>query len=134
MAKLEQLSLDDLVEQFKQLPDWDRFPLPEGFYKKYNIPKPKASYELMEALTYQTPPHQSLNKNGKVELRGPVDGGVREIKEFLELPVEVKMLTDEELEEANKPTEQTSYDTLTDSDPGKSNLPTEDNTKDNQPE
>jgi hypothetical protein len=131
---MEQLSLDDLVEQFKQVPDFDRFPLPEVIYEKYNIKKPKASYEIMEALTYQTPPHQSLNKNGKVELRGPAEGGVREIKEFMELPVEVKMLTDEELEEANKPTDQNGGDKQLDSVEEKLNRPTEGDMKDSLPE
>ena len=88
-------TLEEAFEQFKQLPDWDRFPLPEVFYKHFNVKKPQPSYSVAEAVAYRPPPHQSLNKNGKVEIRPPAEGGVREIKEFLTLPVEVKVLTDE---------------------------------------
>ena len=96
-------TLEELVTQFKQIPDYDRYPLPEVFYEKFGFKKPKPVDEV--SVTYQPPAYQSLNENGKVELRGPVEGGVREIKELQVLPVEVKRLNDEtgELEDYPPP-------------------------------
>jgi hypothetical protein len=88
-------TLDEAFEQFKQLPDWDRFPMPEVFYNHFNLKKPQPAGSLMETLAYTPPPHQSLNKKGKVEIRGPAEGGVREITEFLTLTVEQTLLTDQ---------------------------------------
>jgi len=110
-------TLEAAFEEFKQLPDWDRFPMPEVFYTHFNVKKPQPSVSLMESLTYTPPPHQSLNKNGKVEIRKPAEGGVREIKEFLALPVEQTLITD-----------QTADDTTQDSHQMTSSLPTEDST------
>lgn len=115
-------TLEEAFEQFKQLPDWDRFPMPEVFYEHFNVKKPKSAVSLMECLTYTPPPHQSLNKNGKVEIRPPAEGGVREIKEFLTLPVEQTLITD-----------QTDDDTLTDLHQTTLNHPTEHNTTEIQP-
>lgn len=92
-------TLEELVTQFKQIPDYDRYPLPEVMYEKFGFKKPKPSDEV--TVLYHPPAFQSLNQNGKIEERGPVEGGVREIKELQMLPVEVKRLNDEtgELEE-----------------------------------
>jgi hypothetical protein len=87
-------TLEELFEQFKQLPDWQNYPMPEVFYEHFKVKKPRPA-EVQESLCYVTPPHHSLNKNGKIEERGPVEGGVREIKEFQQLPTEVKLLTEE---------------------------------------
>lgn len=110
-------TLEQLFEEFKQVPDWERFPMPEVFYQHFNVKKPKPSYEVMESLAYTPPPHQSLNKNGKIEIRPPAEGGVREIKEFLSLPVEQTLITDE-----------SETCMLTDSEQTMSNPPTEDTT------
>ena len=92
-------------EEFKKLPDWDRFPLPEFMYEKYGIKKPRTG-EIMDILTYSAPPHQSLNKNGKVEVLPLPEGGVRQIELGPELPTEVKLLDDEGKEiEMPKPVE-----------------------------
>ena len=92
-------------EEFKKLPDWDRFPLPEFMYEKYGIKKPRTG-EIMDILTYSAPPHQSLNKNGKVEVLPLLEGGVRKIELGPELPTEVKVLDDEGKEiEMPKPAE-----------------------------
>ena len=85
---------DQLFEQFKKIPDWDKYPLPEFMYKKYGIRKPKPA-EINEIVTYTAPPHESLNKNGKVDLLPLPDGGVREVPKGPEMPVEVKLLNDE---------------------------------------
>lgn len=116
-------TLEEAFEQFKQLPDWERFPMPEVFYEHFKVKKPKPAVSLMESLTYTPPPSESLNRNGKVEIRKPAEGGVREIKEFLELPVEVKMLTDEN-----------ENDTELDSGQSLLNPPTEHNSSETQPE
>ena len=33
---------ESYLEQFMKLPDWNRYPMPETFYKTFNIEKPKA--------------------------------------------------------------------------------------------
>jgi len=115
-------TLDEAFEQFKQLPDWDRFPMPDVFYKHFNLRKPQPAVSLMDCLTYTAPPHQSLNTHGKVEIREPVEGGVREITEFLTLPVEHTVITD-----------QTADDTTQDSHQMMLSPPTEHNTTETQP-
>ena len=87
-------SVEELLEQFKQLPDWDRYPLPEAYYTTFNLKKPKAA-TLSELICYNPPPYESLNEGGKTELRGPVPGGVRQLPEAAPLPVEVKRLNEE---------------------------------------
>lgn len=91
-------TLEEAFEEFKKLPDWERFPMPEVFYQHFNLKKPQPSESLMESLTYTPPPHQSLNKRGKVEILPPVEGGVRPMPELLELPVEVKKVNEKTLE------------------------------------
>ena len=92
-------TLEEAFEQFKKLPDWDRYPMPEVFYQHFQVKKPQPG-SVMECISYQPPPYASEG-NGKVEIRGPVEGGVREIKDLMTLPVEVKRLNEEtnELEE-----------------------------------
>ena len=87
------MSLEQAFEEFKKLPDWDRFPMPEVFYEHFKVKKPQ-SLSVNECATYIPPPYASLG-NGKVEIRGPLPGGVREIKDLQQLPVDVKLLTDE---------------------------------------
>lgn len=125
---METLAVEDLVEQFKKVPDWDRYPLPDCIYEKFNIKKPKPTLDVQATLIYQVPPHENLNKNGKIEERGPAEGGVREIKEFMELPVEVELIPDE------KPIDQISDDKKLDSDQTKLNHPIEYNSSETQPE
>lgn len=116
-------TLEEAFEQFKQLPDWEKYPMPEVFYEHFKVKKPKTGLSVMEALTYTAPPHESLNKNGQVEIRKPLDGGVREVPLLEAPPVEVKVLTD-----------QTSSDTQPDSGQSSSNPPTEHNSSETQPE
>lgn len=92
---LEKLSLDELFEEFKQLPDWDKFPMPEVFYEHFHVKKPKPSVSIMDALVYTPPLSHSLNTNGKVELRDAAPGGVREIQTVAPPPVEVKKVNEE---------------------------------------
>ena len=86
--------LDSIFQELKKLPDYDRYPYPEVFYEHFKLKKPQPA-AVAECVAYNTPPHQSLNKNGKVEIRKPAEGGVRPMPELLELPVEVTMVKDE---------------------------------------
>ena len=83
---MEKLSTEEVLAEFKKLPDWNRFPFPDSFYKHFNIPKPKPNTSLMEALTYTPPPSESTLG----ETRGPAEGGVRPVS-FQGLPVSVEV-------------------------------------------
>ena len=100
-------TLEEAFEQFKQLPDWEKYPMPEVFYEHFKVPKPKTGLSVMESLTYVPPPSVSLNKNGRVEIREPAEGGIREVEQLPVPPVEVKRINDEtgELEEYPPPPE-----------------------------
>ena len=68
-----------LMEILMALPDFERLPFPEYIYKKYNIKKPTI-VPLMEAL--RTHNHiQNMPGDGKLEIRGPAEGGVRPLIE-----------------------------------------------------
>ena len=123
----QSLSVEDLLAEFKKIPDWDRYPLPDCIYEKFNIKKPKPTLDVQATLIYQTPPHENLNKNGKIELRGPAEGGVREIKEFMELPVQVEVIPDEPIDQN---VSEKKLDSLEDS----LTLPKEDNNSETQHE
>lgn len=109
-------TVEETFEQFKQLPDWDRFPLPEVFYEHFKVKKPQPPVSIMDSLAYTPPPYQSMNTNGKIEIRKPAEGGVREIKELQELPVEQTFIKDETETDNQQDSEQTTL-----------NHPTEDN-------
>lgn len=104
------LSLEELFEEYKKVPDWDRFPLPEVFYEHFKVKKLQPA-TVDECASYFPPPHQSLG-DGKPEVREPAPGGVREIKDLMALPVEVKRLNDEtnELEDYPPPRQLTLQD------------------------
>lgn len=85
-------SLEEVFEEFQKLPDWNRFPLPELYYSKFNIKKPQPQ-TVQESASFNPFVYMHFGEK-PVETRGPVEGGVREIKEFLALPVEVKMVED----------------------------------------
>ena len=74
------LTDEEIYNQLKDLPDFDRLPLPKYFYEKFNIPPPKI-LSLREALALAT---QTANMPGalvKTEVREPAPGGVRPILE-----------------------------------------------------
>lgn len=98
-------TLEEAYEEFRKLPDWDRYPMPEKFYTHFNLKKPKASYEINELLTYTPPPSMGLNFKGKIEIRKPDDKGVRDLKLEASLPVEIKHVNEEtgELEDYPSP-------------------------------
>jgi hypothetical protein len=141
-------TLEDAFEQFKKLPDWDRYPMPEVFYEHFKVKKLQPA-SINEVICYNPPPYESLNENGKVEIRGPVEGGVRTIENLAPLAVEVKKKNEEtgELEEypvvkkvswldqvAEMAKEKIDACNQQDSDRTKLTLPKEYNMKDSQPE
>lgn len=85
--------LDNLMKEFMKIPDFIRYPLPEWMYKKYNIKKPSVA-EISEVVTYTTPPHLSLNTDGKVEVLPIAEGGVREVPTGVVAPSEVTVIPD----------------------------------------
>lgn len=84
----------ELLETLKRLPDFDRFPLPEHFYAKYNIPRPQI-LGFMEALRLQSRT-ENLPGDGKpVEVRIPAPGGVRPLIEVEPVKMETIKKEDE---------------------------------------
>ena len=83
------LTDEEIYALLKDLPDFDRLPLPKYFYEKFNIPPPKI-LSLREALSLQT---QVANAPGllvKTEMREPAPGGIRPLIEVEPLKIEVK--------------------------------------------
>ena len=93
-------TLEETFAEFKQLPDWDRFPMPDVFYTYFNVKKPKPA-EIMETLTYQPPPSDSKRS---VEKRGPLPGGVREVPTLAPLKIETELIPDENDDEHQQET------------------------------
>jgi len=87
-------TIDDVFAQFQQLPDWNRFPMPEVFYTHFGVKKPKPA-EIGEYLNYTPPPA----KYEKPQLRLAMPGGVREVPELPALPVETIVDTESKPEE-----------------------------------
>lgn len=78
----------ELMEILMKLPDFDRYPLPEYLYAKYNLQKPKIM-SLMESLKHYD--HiQNMPGDGTLEIRPPAPGGVRPLIEVKPLELEVK--------------------------------------------
>lgn len=76
-----QKTIEYIVEEFKKLPDADRFPLPAVLYEKYNIPKPTHNNDDIKSSVANA--MKRMNAGGpKVEIREAAPGGVRQ----LELP------------------------------------------------
>lgn len=93
------LTDEQIYEMLKDLPDFDRLPLPKYFYEKFNIPPPKI-LSIREALQLQ---YNTMNAPGlyvKTEFREPASGGLRIMPESEPLKIEVKQ--GEYLEDAPK--------------------------------
>ena len=93
-----------ILDEFKKVPDWYLFPLPEVVYQKYGIKKPKP-VEIGDALWYRPPPADYA----KPEFRSAAPGGVREVPLLESIPVETVALPDQEtltqLEDSKEPNE-----------------------------
>lgn len=89
MAETKQsLSDEAIYEMLKDLPDFDRFPLPKYFYEKFKIPPPKILTP-MEALTLMERTAMMPGALVKTEIREPSPGGVRPLLEVEPVKVEV---------------------------------------------
>jgi hypothetical protein len=83
------LTDEEIYNLLKDLPDFDRFPLPKYFYEKFNIAPPKI-LNLSEALRLH---YHTANAPGplvKTETRQLAPGGVRPLLEAPAIPIEVK--------------------------------------------
>ena len=85
--------LNRLYEQFKKLPDYQRYPMPDVYYKHFNETKPKPA-ELQETL--DAPNKSVLMQYESFEDRGPLPGGVREVPELPPLELKTEIKTDDE--------------------------------------
>lgn len=135
-------TLEQLFDEFKKLPDWDRFPMPEIFYTHFGVKKPQPA-NVSELVNYCPPPAISL---GKTEIRKPAEGGVRQIEELPPLPVSVEVIQDQDVDQfipeakiynledvsGGKVITQISDDKKQDSDQNSLNHPTEHNNSETQ--
>ena len=98
-----QKTFEFLVEQFKKLPDADRFPLPAVLYEKYGIEKPKHNNDDLNSSVGNAIVRMS-GGGQPVEIRGPVPGGVRQVElpGKLETEVEIIPKVKEEEHELNR--------------------------------
>lgn len=83
------------MEEFKKVPGWEHFPLPEVLYTTYNIPKPKP-YDSLKAYLRDHEQTLMMPADAPVETRKG-DGTVREVGALPlpEITIETKALTDE---------------------------------------
>jgi len=86
-----------LMETLMKLPDFDRMPLPEHFYAKYNIPKPKIQ-TLMESIRLQSRTDGAPGDGRPIEIRKPAPGGVRPLIQVEPVKMEVLKKEDETTE------------------------------------
>jgi hypothetical protein len=90
---------ESYLEQFKKLPDWNRYPMPETFYKTFGIEKPKA----LDLGAYLRTNMESLMESGfgsgQVELRGPAEGGVRPVEQPSLLIADTEVIPDKKADD-----------------------------------
>jgi hypothetical protein len=92
---------DELYNALKDLPDFDRLPLPESWYKKYNLRRPEPVDFKTFAMERRWLAHK-YDSDLTFEIRKePAPGGVRPILESEPIPVEI----------IQKPIDQTSSET-----------------------
>lgn len=66
---------EEMVALIKQLPDYLRFPIPESWHDKYDIPR-------VEPISFQEALHSCYRvmfSDAPTEIRPPAEGGVREM-------------------------------------------------------
>lgn len=80
---------EEIYQMLKDLPDFDRFPLPKYFYEKFDLPLPKIQ-TVAEALRLQIKTANAPGPLVKTETREPAPGGVRPLIEVKPLEIEVK--------------------------------------------
>ena len=67
---------EELYEILKKLPDFDRYPIPESWYAKFNIPKPKI-LTMRESFALARATADAPGPNVPIEFRPRAEGGVR---------------------------------------------------------
>jgi hypothetical protein len=86
------LSDEEIYDLLKNLPDFDRLPLPKYFYEKFNIPLPEILTP-MQAINLATKTANAPGPLVKTEVRDVAPGGVRPLLESEPLKIEVKSNT-----------------------------------------
>jgi hypothetical protein len=89
------LTDEEIYNQLKDLPDFDRLPLPKYFYEKFNIPPPKILTP-MEAVKLAFDVANAPGPLVKTEHREAAPGGVRPLIEVE--PVKVEVITETPIE------------------------------------
>jgi hypothetical protein len=87
--------LKDLFELFQKVPGWEKFPMPENFYKYFNVKKPKPD---------DNPVVQSKEmfwggEKTEIEYRNAEPGGIREVILPEPLKTETHFIPDEPINE-----------------------------------
>ena len=85
---------EELYEILSKMPDFDRYPLPEYWYTKFNIPKPKI-LSMRESFALARATADAPGPNVPLEIRKPVEGGVRPLIESEPVKVECRTEVDE---------------------------------------
>ena len=67
---------EELYEILKKLPDFDRYPIPESWYAKFNIQRPKI-LTMRESFALARATADAPGPNCKTEFRPRAEGGVR---------------------------------------------------------
>ena len=86
--------LNRLYQEFKKLPDYQRYPMPEVYYSHFNEKKPKPA-EIQEILN--APNSSVYTPYESFEERGPLPGGVREVPQLPPMDITATLKTDDEL-------------------------------------
>ena len=86
--------LNRLYQEFKKLPDYQRYPMPEVYYSHFNEKKPKPA-EIQEILN--APSNSVYTPYESFEERGPLPGGVREVPQLPPMDITATLKTDDEL-------------------------------------
>ena len=73
-------TLEELFEEFKKLPDWERFPLPKCLYEKFNIPPPKPI--TIDQYFRELTGFETILGGAGGETRPPAEGGLRQMPEL----------------------------------------------------
>ena len=86
------LTDEEIYDLLKNLPDFDRLPLPKYFYEKFAIPLPEILTP-MQAIKLATNTANAPGPLVKTEFRDVAPGGVRPLLESEPLKIEVKSNT-----------------------------------------
>ena len=83
--------LKDLFQLFQKVPGWEKFPMPENFYKYFNVKKPKPD----DSPAVMSKDIFAGGERREIEYRKAEPGGVREVILPEPLKVETEFIPDE---------------------------------------